>query len=174
MPNDPLGQLGINLPGLIAQIINFGLVVLLLWLLAWKPILRMLDQRREKIQDSLTRAEQLKQQTEQGQAEIQAQLDAARREGQQIVANAQQVAERTRQVELERARGEADRLIERAREEINLERDRVIQDLRREFADLTVTAAEKVINQSLDGDRARHERLIDDVLRESRNFRSPN
>ena len=49
--------------------------------------------------------------------------------------------------------------------EIQLERDRAIADLRGEFADITVTAAEKVINQSLD--RQAHQRIIDETLAES-------
>jgi F-type H+-transporting ATPase subunit b len=53
----------------------------------------------------------------------------------------------------------------RARNEIQLERDEAIAQIRRQFADLTITAAEKVINQSLD--KKAHERLIEEVLAES-------
>ena len=60
------------------------------------------------------------------------------------------------------ARREAEALLERARSEIQLERDQAIAELRKEFADITVTAAEKVIGQSLD--RQGHQRLIEDVL----------
>ena len=56
-------------------------------------------------------------------------------------------------------------LLERARSEIQLERDQAIAELLREFADLTVSAAEKVIGQSLD--RQAHRRLINEVLAES-------
>ncbi len=56
-------------------------------------------------------------------------------------------------------------MLERARTEIQLERDQAIAELRGEFADLTVSAAEKVIGQSLD--RQAHQRLIDEVLAES-------
>ena len=59
----------------------------------------------------------------------------------------------------------------RARNEIQLERDSAIADLRKEFADLTIAAAEKVINQSLD--RNAHRRLIDEALAES-SFRERN
>ena len=62
-------------------------------------------------------------------------------------------------------RGADVRLLERARNEIQLERDQAVAVLRSEFADLTVSAAEKVIGQSLD--RQAHQRLIDEVLAES-------
>ncbi len=56
-------------------------------------------------------------------------------------------------------------MLERARGEIQLERDNAIAELRREFADLTIAAAEKVIGQSLD--RTAHQRLIEQALAES-------
>ena len=56
-------------------------------------------------------------------------------------------------------------MLERARNEIQLERDAAIDSLRREFADLTISAAEKVIGQSLD--RTAHQRLIEQALSES-------
>ncbi|KKK63654.1 hypothetical protein LCGC14_2992130, partial [marine sediment metagenome] len=63
------------------------------------------------------------------------------------------------------ARRDAEALLERARSEIQLERDAAIADLRREFADLTVTAAERVIRRSLD--RKAHRELIEEVLAEA-------
>jgi len=60
---------------------------------------------------------------------------------------------------------QAEALIERARGEIQLERDTAIAELRKEFADLTISAAEKVIGQSLD--RTAHQRLIDEALAQS-------
>jgi F-type H+-transporting ATPase subunit b len=56
-------------------------------------------------------------------------------------------------------------MLERARSEIQLERDSAISELRKEFADLTISAAEKVIGQSLD--RSAHQRLIDRAIAES-------
>src|SRR5581483_2161903 len=63
------------------------------------------------------------------------------------------------------AQQQADAILERARNEIALERDGAIAELRREFADLTISAAEKVIGQSLD--RQAHQRLIEQALSES-------
>jgi len=62
-------------------------------------------------------------------------------------------------------------MLGRARNEIQLERDQAIAELRKEFADLTIAAAEKVINESLD--RNQHRRLIDEALAQS-SFREKN
>ena len=65
----------------------------------------------------------------------------------------------------EAARGEAEIILERARAEIQSERDAAIQELRSQFADLTILAAERVINKSLDKDA--HRDLIQQTLEEA-------
>jgi len=158
-------DIGINLPVLIAQTVNFVVLLIILRLVLYKPVLRMLDERRERIREGLSAAERGREQAEQANREAQAQIDAARREGQQIVAQAQQVALRLQEDARQQAQRQGEAMLERARSEIQLERDAAIAELRREFADLTIAAAEKVIGQSLD--RAAHQRLIEQALAES-------
>ncbi|MGE0598711.1 MAG: F0F1 ATP synthase subunit B [Dehalococcoidia bacterium] len=157
--------LGINLPQLIAQIVNFFVLLLVLRLVAYKPILKMLDERKQKIAEGLNAAEIARAEAAAAQANIQEQLDVARKEGQEIVANAQNVATRIQTDAREQSAKDREVALERARAEIQQERDRAIADLRGEFADITVSAAEKVINQSLD--RQSHQRVIDETLAES-------
>ena len=157
--------LGINLPQLIAQIANFIVLLVILRLTLYKPILRMLDQRREKIAEGLGAAEQARAEASDAQERIQEQLDEARGQGQEIVANAQQVATRIQEDGRQQAERDREASSERARQEIGLERDRAINDLRAEFAEITVTAAERVIRESLDDDA--HQRIIEETLAES-------
>ena len=157
--------LGINLPQLIAQIANFAVLLLILRLTLYKPILKMLDERKVKIAEGLNAAETARAEAAKAQANIQGQLDTARKEGQELVANAQGIAARIQAEAREQAGKDREAALERARAEIQLERDRAISDLRREFADITVSAAEKVINQSLD--RQSHQRIIDETLAQS-------
>ncbi len=161
-----IDALGINLPQLIAQVVNFSLLLVLLRLTLYKPILKMLDERKRKISDGLNAAEIARAEAAASQANIQGQLDVARKEGQEIVGNAQQIATRIQADAREQALKDAEAQRLRALADIQLERDRAIADLRAEFADLTVSAAEKVINQSLD--RPAHQRIIDEALAESR------
>ena len=81
------------------------------------------------------------------------------------IANAQQIATRIQAEAREQAQRDREAALERATAEIQLERDRAIADLRGEFADITVQAAERVIGQSLD--RQSHQRIIDEALAES-------
>ncbi len=160
-----IDALGINLPQLIAQVANFAVLLVILRLTLYKPILRMLDERKQKIAEGLNAAELARAEAQQAQANIQAQLDTARHEGQELVASAQTIATRIQAEAREQANRDRDAALERARSEIQLERDRAIAELRGEFADITVSAAEKVINQSLD--RQAHQRIIDETLAES-------
>lgn len=157
--------LGLNLPQMIAQIVNFFVLLFILRAVAYKPILKMLDERKQKIAEGLNAAEIARAEAASAQANIQAQLDAARRDGQEIVANAQNISTRIQADAREQSAKDREASLERARVEIQQERDRAIADLRGEFADITVRAAEKVINQSLD--RQAHQRVIDETLAES-------
>ena len=158
-------DIGINLPVLLAQVINFSVLLVLLRLFAYKPILKMLDERRERIREGLSAADRSRDQAEAANRDAAAQIETARREGQQIVANAQTASQRLQEEGRAQAQVQQEAMLERARGEIQLERDNAIAELRREFADLTIAAAEKVIGQSLD--RAAHQRLIEQALADS-------
>jgi F-type H+-transporting ATPase subunit b len=158
-------DIGINLPLLVGQLLNFILLLVILKLFVYKPILKMLDDRRARIQEGLSAAERGREQAEQADREAQQQIETARREGQAIVAQAQAVGQRLQEEARQQAQQQQEAMLERARSEIQLERDNAISELRKEFADLTIAAAEKVIGQSLD--RQAHQRLIEQALADS-------
>ena len=157
--------LGIHLSSLIAQLLNFGLLLLLLYLFAYKPVIKMLDQRAAKIKESVDQTEQIKQQAELAEKETARLIAEASKEGQKIIEQATQIGEETKQKAKQDAKLEAERIIAKAKLEIERERDEAIGELRNAFADLTVIAAGKVIDRSLD--KEQHRQLIDKVLEES-------
>ena len=160
-----MGALGINLPGLITQLVSFVILFGVLYMLLHKPILRMLDDRSNRIKESLETAERVRQEAVRSQEEMQGQLDAARAEGQQLISQAREVAERFREEELGRARQDIQAERARAEADIKRERDSAIEELRREFSGLAIRAAEGVIRRSLD--ESAHLELIQKVLEES-------
>jgi len=160
-----LANLGINLPTLLAQIINFIILFGLLYLVAYKPLMRMLDARSKKIKESMEQTEYIKQQAAHAEEEVKKQLEAAGKEGQEVIARAVRTGEDVRQQTQQEARQEAEALIIRARMEIQQERDEAIDDLRKQFADLTILAAGRIIDRSLD--KEVHRQLIEKVLEES-------
>jgi len=164
--SEAFSALGISVPLLVAQLVNFSILLVILRFTLYRPVLRMLDERKQRIAEGLNAAEIARREAASAQANIQAQLEAARKEGQEIVANAQAIATRIETEAKEQAAREREAALEKARNEIQLERDRAIAELRREFAAITVAAAEKVINQSLDPQA--HQRVIEETLAESR------
>ena len=157
--------LGISLPMLLAQIVNFGILLGLLYLVAYKPIMRMLDERSRKIKESMEQTEFVKEQAARAEEEVKKQLEAAAKEGQEVITRAAKTGEELRQKTQQQAKQEAEALITRARAEIRRERDDAIGELRKEVADLAILAAGKVIDRSLD--KKAHRQLIDKVLEES-------
>lgn len=157
--------LGINLPTLIAQIVNFVILFGLLYLVAYKPIMRMLDERSKRVKESMEQTESIREQAAQAEEEAKKRIEAASKEGQEVVGRAARTGEEIKQKAQQEARPEAEALIAKARLEIQRERDEAIDELRKEVTDLTIVAAEKVIEQSLD--KEAHRQLIDKVLEES-------
>jgi len=157
--------IGINVPGLVAQLVCFFLLFGLLTVVLYKPVRRMLDERSERIKVSMEQAEQSKETMAKTEEQVREQLEAARKEGQNILAQAGQMGERLREEARGDARQDAETIITRARTEIERERDEAIEELRRQFADLAIMAAEKVINETLD--REKHRRLIEEVLEQA-------
>ena len=166
---DLIGGLGISPSTLLAQIVNFVILFGLLYLVAYKPIMRMLDERSRRVRESMEQTEQIKEQAARADEEAREEIEAAGREGQELIARAVRTGEEVRQRAQQEAREEGESLITRARVEIQRERDDAVDELRKEFADLTILVAEKVIDRSLD--KEAHKELIDKTLEESTNLR---
>jgi F-type H+-transporting ATPase subunit b len=162
-------DIGINLPLLIAFIINFVILFALLGLFLYKPVTKMLDERSKRIKESMERAEATKAEYAHAEEEVKKLISKAREDGQALVSQATQIGERLKEEAREGARKDAQVIIDRTRAELEEERDRIIDDLRREFVDISILAAEKVIKETLD--KERHRKLIEEALEESATFK---
>ena len=162
--------LGINLSLLIAQIVNVLILLVLLWRFAYKPVMKMLDARSAKIQESLDASEKVTKQAEEAEVAFKEKIREASVQGQLILDRAAKTGEEMRLRAVEDAKEEAETVLARAREEINREKIETIVSLRSEYAELVTLAAGKVIGKSLD--KKAHETLINDVLEESVNLRN--
>ncbi|MGD0916316.1 MAG: F0F1 ATP synthase subunit B [Thermodesulfobacteriota bacterium] len=158
-------SLGINLPLLVVFIINFIVLLVLLRLFLFKPVLKMLDERAQRAKEGMELAEATKKEYEQAKGEVQKQIERGRQEAQAIIAQAMQVGERLKEESRQEAAKQAQTIIDRTRTELEAERDKIVEDLRREFVDISIAAAEKVIKETLD--REKHRKLIEETLRES-------
>ena len=114
-------QLGINLPTLVAYLLNFVVLLGVLYAFAYKPLLKAMDQRSERIRESLEAADKARDEAANAQTAVEEQLTEARREGQRLLDQARETANRFREEEMDKARGDAENFVERARVEIQQE-----------------------------------------------------
>jgi F-type H+-transporting ATPase subunit b len=137
-------------PGLmIWTIVTFLVLVVILRVAAWKPILAMLEAREKKIRDDIDTAASNREETEKALSDISQKLDQARKEANEIVAQARSAAEKVRDETIENTKAESQELLERAKDEIKLERGKTVQALKEQFAGLAVAAAGQIIGQKL-------------------------
>lgn len=157
------GQLGINGPFLIAQIVNFVLLLFILRAVLYKPVTNMLESRKQRIAEGLQAAEVARREAEAERAQLQQQLDQERREALDRIAAASKRGE-TLASEIEaNARQEAQRIVADAREDAARERDRIIAEAQDQVAELALLAAEKVLGREL-SDREAQRAYVNEFL----------
>src|SRR6267142_1659194 len=154
------GPFSIN-PGLIIwTLVVFGILMVLLWRLAWPSILKSVEERERRIQKQLEDAERANAEGQRLLEEHKKTIAGARSEAQDMIAKAKVVAQKERELLLAKAREEYEGLLARARKDI--ETEKAIVALRREAVELSIAAAAKVIDANLDTDANR--RLVTDYL----------
>ena len=154
--------LGLNPVSIVIHAVNFLILLFVLQRFLFKPVLTMLDDRSEKIRESLEAAEQARQESARADQERLEALREARRQAEEIVTRATQEADRVRAERLQAAQEEAQRILERAQQEATAERQQAMQELRAQVADLAMLAAGRVIGQSLDTQS--HRALVEEFL----------
>ena len=153
-----------NVGLMIWTLLLFGISMYILWKLAFPRISEALDKRQHAIEDSIDHAERVRHEADELLAEYRERLREARTQAEDILDRARKTGEATERIAQEQAEQRRDQLMEQTRREIETETRRAIQDIRREVADLTVLATEKVTRKVLDEDDQR--RLVEDALRE--------
>lgn len=152
-------------PGLIFwTIVTFVILLVLLRLTAWGPIIKMLEEREEKIKNSLEEAEKARREAAALTEKNQEIMAKAEREAQEVARRAKENAEKLKTEIMDQAKAEAARLVAEARTQIENEMNSAISTLRKEVGDMAVTAAGKILATNLDSDK--HKKLIDDFIKD--------
>lgn len=157
-------QLGISLPKIIYQVINFGAMAIILYALLYRRVLNMLQARTERIEQSLRDADQVKQQLANARRDYDAELARARQEAAGILAQAQERARAQEAEIVAQARQEADRIRNEARDQARQERDQLLREVKGQLAELVTLTASRVLRAELSAKG--HDALIDESLAE--------
>jgi F-type H+-transporting ATPase subunit b len=146
-------------------LVTFIITLLILRRYAFPKIGEALDKRRRLIEDSIDSAERTRREADALLREYRHRLGEARKQAEEIVERAHKAADRIEEDAKEEAGEHREYAMERTRREIEAETRRALDQLRREVADLTVMATERVTRKSLDDDD--HKRLIEEALEEA-------
>jgi len=154
---------GVDWPHLVAQIISFSIVCAVLYLLAYKPILQVLETRREQIATGIANAEKIKKELARIEVDRLGILTRADGEGKQLIEEARTAAARVRTEETQKAIAAAALIVVRGQETVERERAGMLADLKREVGRLVVQTAASVTGKILTPDD--HTRLADETAR---------
>ncbi len=152
--------IGINFT-LPMQCLNFAVLLLLLWGIAWDPLLAMLDERRGRIKEQLDHAAGSVEEAAELLRRRREELEQLRRDRQQIIERAEELGQEERREIVERARSEAERMMQEARDRLREEARRAQAALREDVADIAVRIAAEVVHREISPED--HARLIEEV-----------
>ena len=153
-----------NVGLMIWTLLAFGTTLLILRKLAFPRIAEALDRRRRAIEESIESAERTRREADELLEEYRARLREAREQADDIVGRARRAGEALQEESRSEAVKQREELLQAARRDIEAETRRALDEIRREVADLTVIATEKITRKSLTPED--HRRLIEDALQE--------
>lgn len=142
-------QFGVTWPLFISQVISFSIVAFLLHRFAYKPILKVLEERRQRIAEGLANAEKIKQQLAETEIARRELLQKANQDANRLIEEARAAAARVQEQETQKAIAQAEQIISKAREAAQADYEKMKQDLRGEMGRLAVDLAGKVTGKIL-------------------------
>ena len=157
-------RFGVDWPHLLAQIVSFGIVCAVLYLLAYKPILKMLEARRQQIASGLANAKKIEAELARIEVERRDVLSKADAVGKQLIEEARAAAARVRTDETRKASAAAEQLLVRAQETTERERALMLAELKREVGQLVLRTTASVTGKVLTSDDQR--RLSEETARQ--------
>ncbi len=142
-------QLGIEAKLLLAQVINFAIIMVVLKKLLYKPILTMLDKRKKDIEDGLALTEKLRQEEEKMKERKERLLADARKEGHVVLDEMRKVAKEEEKEILARAHKEAEAVVQKGKQDVEALKEELMKDVRKETVSLAGAMAHKLLSRSL-------------------------
>lgn len=158
-----LGTLGIDGGIFVAQLVNFLVVLLVLWKFAYKPIMKMLDQRSERIEKSMKDAEHVEKRVAALEDERKQVVTEARVEAAKVMETARTDAEAMKTEMVEKAKREVERVVVNGKAQLKADQEAMMREARKELAAIAVAAAKKILADGVDEKKSAS--LAEEVVR---------
>ena len=149
---------------LIAQLVNFTVVVLVLWFFALKPLIKTMNNRSNEIAKGLDDAKEAADRLVKVEEDVKAKLNKTKVEAAKILEQAREQAEEGKQANMEKTKAELENLIKKAKQQIASEKDKMVSQAKDELAGVVVSSLEKILSSGLSKDLDK--KYIDKVLKE--------
>ncbi|MFA4845689.1 MAG: F0F1 ATP synthase subunit B [Patescibacteria group bacterium] len=157
-----IGTLGINLKIFLAQLFNFTIVLLVLWKWAYKPIVKILEERQVKIEKSVRQAQDIEKSVIKIEQEQKALMATAASEAAKILEDVRVSAEDRKKVLLEKAKDDVKAVVAQGKVQLQAQKDQMVLDARDEIGKIAVEAARKILAESIDEKKA--QKLAESVV----------
>lgn len=156
---EALANLGIDWKLLLAQVVNFVVVLLVLKRFAYQPMLKLLDERTAKIEKGLVDAESASRKLSEMEMKEKAVLADARTEAKRILAETDEAAAKRDAAKMTETEARVKKLLEESENKIAEDRKKMLEEAKRELADTVLMAVEKVLSEKMDS--AKEKELIE-------------
>lgn len=161
-----LHSLGIDWRLLIAQLVNFVILLAVLYKFLYRPVLKLLHERSTRIEQSLKNADAVEQKLQQATESYDAKIVEARSKAQEILTQVQKEAEEQRAVLTQKAQAESQKIIDSGRKQLASDKDKIIKEAEEELVGLVAEATEHVLGSIVTPEMDK--KLIEDAVRKVR------
>src|SRR3989338_899482 len=152
--DDLIGRLGLNPMLFVGQLVNFAIVLVVLWLFAYKPLLKLMKERTERIEGGLKQAKEVEERVKALESEREQVLSEARGEAKKVVDEAREAAEKKREALLLHAKSEVEKVVVGGKKQLEEQKIQMRQEMREDVARLVVKAVKMVAGEAVDEKKA--------------------
>lgn len=163
--NSLIEALGLDIRILIAQFVNFAILIFVLWKFAYKPVFKILKERREKIEKGINDSEKSTKRLEEAESEKNEIISEARRQSNELIEEAKGKADIRYQEIIAKAKTDLKVVIEDEKEKIASYRKQAFNEVKKDAAVLITSALEKILEEKIDAkkDKDLIEKIIKDL-----------
>lgn len=140
---------------IIAQLVNFAIVLFVLKKFAYAPVLKLMDERSRKIEKGIADANEAHQKLAEITEKERAVLVEAKKQAQEIVAKAEEVAVKNKEEIVNEAKVQAEKILADAAKKIEAEKNQMMQEVKGQIAELVVAATGKLLEEKIDAEKDR-------------------
>lgn len=157
------GQFGLNGQIFAAQLINFLIVLIVLWKFVYKPIVRMLDERSEKIEKSMKQADDIEKRVTEIEKEKGEIIVNAQKQAQEIIEKAHDSGKARQDEIITAAKREVERVIAKGKDQLAEERTAMVKEVKKDIIDIAVKAATRIMQDQIDETKSKS--IAEEVVR---------